>query len=641
MKKNKGITLIALIITIIVLLILAGVSIAMLTGESGVITQAQKAKISTELSGYKEELELYKISKLTENQEFLDGSLTAGKTNLSYNTQKAGETGNIKTVITSISDEYMEKLEIIKGELLINTKSKDEIKIAQSLGIEVNPYDITEEGELLSSNGNLLLMDENGTLTIPDSVTKIGEGAFANLEGLKTIIIPGSVKEIGTNAFRRNTTLETVIMQEGIEKIGDWAFAECKELRKIEFPDSIITMETYSFAYCSKIKEIKIPPKVTEIKADTFNGNYSLEKMILNKKINKIGDRAFENTKISEITLPASLRELGENIFGSSKYLNIINIEEGAPFKYESGMLMSENKENIYFISKTYLESISILQIPEGTKNFKLNLKQYNNIKKLIIPSSLQSIVEFYYMPDSIEEIEVLQPNTKFAVSKENKILYTLDTKEIIVCYSKEENINIDPNNDLGLQKLNNNAFYLATKAKKIILPNSLVKIGQNLFGNNDLQEFNIGPNVSEIAGNFKKKENNVNVIIEPTNKYFVVDENILYNKSKTKLISVLYEIVGNFDISPTVEEIGQNAFNRQNKMSRINIPSSVKVINNCFNDCAFTEIDIPGSVEKIQSGTFGANPYLTYIRIDKEVDSIPGAPWGAPKGMKVVSWEK
>ena len=47
MKNNKGITLIALVITIIVLLILAGVSIAMLTGENGILTQAGNAKTQT------------------------------------------------------------------------------------------------------------------------------------------------------------------------------------------------------------------------------------------------------------------------------------------------------------------------------------------------------------------------------------------------------------------------------------------------------------------------------------------------------------------------------------------------------------------------------------------------------------------
>ena len=46
MKNQKGITLIALVVTIIVLLILAGISIAMLTGENGLITRAEEAKIA-------------------------------------------------------------------------------------------------------------------------------------------------------------------------------------------------------------------------------------------------------------------------------------------------------------------------------------------------------------------------------------------------------------------------------------------------------------------------------------------------------------------------------------------------------------------------------------------------------------------
>ena len=57
-KQSKGITLIALVITIIVLLILAGVSIAMLTGENGILTQAQKAKKETTSKGLKEEVEI-------------------------------------------------------------------------------------------------------------------------------------------------------------------------------------------------------------------------------------------------------------------------------------------------------------------------------------------------------------------------------------------------------------------------------------------------------------------------------------------------------------------------------------------------------------------------------------------------------
>ncbi len=57
-KEQKGITLIALVITIIVLLILAGVSIAMLTGENGILNQANKAKTETEYKGAEEKVKL-------------------------------------------------------------------------------------------------------------------------------------------------------------------------------------------------------------------------------------------------------------------------------------------------------------------------------------------------------------------------------------------------------------------------------------------------------------------------------------------------------------------------------------------------------------------------------------------------------
>ena len=72
MKKNKGITLIALVITIIVLLILAGVSISMLTGENGILTQAQRAKKETEISSEEEALQLTMLNKEMSDDEKYD-----------------------------------------------------------------------------------------------------------------------------------------------------------------------------------------------------------------------------------------------------------------------------------------------------------------------------------------------------------------------------------------------------------------------------------------------------------------------------------------------------------------------------------------------------------------------------------------
>lgn len=70
-KENKGVTLIALVVTIIVMLILAGVVISTLTGNSGITTKAKFSKEMNELSKYKEEVELYKANKIVENEGFL------------------------------------------------------------------------------------------------------------------------------------------------------------------------------------------------------------------------------------------------------------------------------------------------------------------------------------------------------------------------------------------------------------------------------------------------------------------------------------------------------------------------------------------------------------------------------------------
>ena len=73
-EAQKGITLIALVITIIVLLILAGVSIAMLTGQNGILTQAQNAKTTTENKSAEEKVKLAVMGARAD-----DGTLTVGK----------------------------------------------------------------------------------------------------------------------------------------------------------------------------------------------------------------------------------------------------------------------------------------------------------------------------------------------------------------------------------------------------------------------------------------------------------------------------------------------------------------------------------------------------------------------------------
>ena len=346
----------------------------------------------TELSKYKEELDLYKLSKTAENMTFLDESLTAGKTNLFYNTQLSEGAGNIKTIIPDLSDTYFDQMEIIKGELLLNTKDKSLIRIAQSLDIQVNPYDIIE-GELLSSNGNLLLVDNNGTLTIPDSVTKIGEGAFSNVEGLKTIIIPGTVKEIGRNAFMKNSTLESVIMKDGVEKINSSAFSACTNLKKVVMPNSVVEMGQLVFYYDPNLSDINISTGLTSIPSYAYCNCPKLTTIEIPENVINISDCAFaECTNLTQINIPKNLKSIGKNAFRNTP-LNIINISsENERFNFESGTLVDLVSGSIVFISDSAVSGNTYI-VPSGTKKLEGNLlANYTTISNLNIPSSVTNI---------------------------------------------------------------------------------------------------------------------------------------------------------------------------------------------------------------------------------------------------------
>ena len=91
LKKNKGITLIALVVTIIVLLILAGISISMLTGQNGILNRTQEAKEKTQVANEKEAVNMAAMEALTEGKgtitkEILTKTMKSylGKNNIKY-----------------------------------------------------------------------------------------------------------------------------------------------------------------------------------------------------------------------------------------------------------------------------------------------------------------------------------------------------------------------------------------------------------------------------------------------------------------------------------------------------------------------------------------------------------------------------
>ena len=628
-KQVQGITLIALVVTIIALLILAGVAINLTIGDNGIITRAQKARLTSELATYKEELEMYEVGKELDNNGFMRDTLTAGKTKLNYNTQPEGEEGNIKTIISSISDEYLEKLEVIKGELLINTKDINEIKIAQSLGIEVNPYDITEEGELLSSYGNLLLMSEDGTLTIPERVTKIGEGAFSNLEGLKTIIIPGTCKEIAKNAFANNPTLEHVIMEDGVEKIGVYAFRECTNLATVEMPDSITEVGNSCFASDTKLENVKLSNNLKILNNQVFYNCTKLKNIELPESLEQIVSECFAGTGITELKLPKNLQTI-ENGACLPPRLQAIDTSVNNYFEFKNGILYTKDLKTLVFA----LSNVTSVNIDESVE--KISQSAFENCSSLTtinIPTNVKSIESLAFANSKLSKITVSSGNNYFSTDER----YNLYNKEGTILYRCFDKGNITIKD--GVQNIKRGAFINDGTITGITLPESYIgdtTTGWNIFPKLDYicLPKNVKSVDKSVYHNIKNIEVSLdNIYLNSINNEYIVSEDG----------TGLYWVESNLtdvQIPDTVKTIKKYAL-INTKAENIVLPASVEKIegNIVSSSTSIKKIEIQSNIKQIDTNAFINANNLSEIIIHKEAGSISGSPWGCTIGNKAVSW--
>ena len=634
--KENGITLVALVVTIVVLIILAGVSINLVIGSNGIMSKAKQSKIRTSLASYKEQLGIFIADKKIENTEFYEESLTAGKTSVAYNTKTNNDEKTIKDIIKNITDEDLEKIEIIKGKLIVNTKDKNVIEAAKNVGVEPNPYNI-ENGELKSDSGNLLLVDENGTLRLPDSVTKISSGAFSNVEGLRTIIIPGTVKEIGINAFANNQTLENVIMEDGVETIGGWAFQECKNLAEVELPDTITTIAAGAFYTCQKLEYIEIPVNIETIESYAFCTTGLTNIKFRGNNIKTIKDSAFGNCNFTEFEIQENVESIEKTAFNGCKQLDKIQINsKNTKFIYTNGMLISSSKSNVLFVSKKYYENKTTFEIPEGVTEFGCKIIEFNNITKLIIPNSLQKL-GVNVLPTTIDTVEVAN-NNNYLKTAENCIYTKTEPKTLLFCYSKESKVELKEPAEVIAAK----SFIGATKAKEIIFNNETKTFGYQIFnGNGTLTDVTIGEKAENINSMFAYRMFNLNITISEKNPNYIIENRVLYTKNKEKLITALYEINGKFSLIDEVKEIAEQAFYSQDKMTGIDL-NKVEILNSeNFAYCTNLEkIEVPKTIKTINIRTFLNATNLKEIIIHKKENSISDAPWGSPLGLRAIKWE-
>lgn len=337
-KNEKAITLIALVITILVLLILAGISISTLTGDNSIISQGKKAKEDTEIAEEKETIELSAIqaagkdnfgevteenfkqalnnnigedsySLRIENDKFI---VTYEQSKREYWVDKDGnlvseEMYSIPGVEDQIADTDLFDYEII-------SESEKTARITRIKPQYCNMYGYnpdTGEEDLTDTNYEIKYEGITDTLVIPyqveinNEIYKITEvnlsvGTRASLPNIETIIYPNTVKRINTNGGAGRGVpqdsvtckIKKIIFPNKLEEIPDYFLAGWNGT-EIEIPNSVTTIGDFAFYACTKLTQITIPSNVTTIEHGAFYCCYSLKSITIPTSVTNIEHVAF------------------------------------------------------------------------------------------------------------------------------------------------------------------------------------------------------------------------------------------------------------------------------------------------------------------------------------------------------------
>jgi len=156
-------------------------------------------------------------------------------------------------------------------------------------------------------------------VTIPDSFTAIGQGAFAYQSDITRVVIPDSVVTIGVGAFSFCRSLITIIIPDSVVTIESKAFYFCRSLITIIIPDSVVTIGTFAFYFCYSLMTIAIPDSVMTIGAYAFSYCRVLTDVIFKtgSQLLSIGGSAFYGSKLSTVNIPADV-DFGGSVFDST-----------------------------------------------------------------------------------------------------------------------------------------------------------------------------------------------------------------------------------------------------------------------------------------------------------------------------------
>lgn len=283
MKKETGITIVALVVTIVVMLILVGVSVTV-SINGGLFNTTKESTYKTEVSQVKEALE-EEIVQRKARRESVDNITIADldipnkikkefKEKLVFNTKTGDILYNPESVTNTNEMNWLEDVNIypttiyfaINGETVTGFSEKGYEAINKGM-LSFNIPTKTKDGTIITTIGNSAfdasvagkeLCAKIEEIIIPKSVTSLGDYIFQDCTKLKKATILGKGALHGAFSGCSNLEEVTFTQDEGI-KFAQFAFWSCTKLKYIKIPKSVDWFADGVFKFCTNLEYIEIP----------------------------------------------------------------------------------------------------------------------------------------------------------------------------------------------------------------------------------------------------------------------------------------------------------------------------------------------------------------------------------------------
>ncbi|MDE7084152.1 MAG: leucine-rich repeat domain-containing protein, partial [Clostridia bacterium] len=204
-----------------------------------------------------------------------------------------------------------------------------------------NPRYYSIDNCLIETQSKTLILGGTQSIIPADgSITKIGTKAFSGRLGLTQITIPDTITEIGEEAFSWCSFTQLEIPS-SVKKIDSQVFSDCADLSSLKLNYGLEEMGDMAFQGCTALTQVEIPSSVHSIGSIAFSGCTSLKSILLNEGLQNIGSGAFRGTAITQIKIPASFTAIvslyAYGLFSECEQLVSVTVDSGNQTYHSAG----------------------------------------------------------------------------------------------------------------------------------------------------------------------------------------------------------------------------------------------------------------------------------------------------------------